>query len=77
MISQVTSMSVAVSYPHVVSTPSLFQGEPHIERLRIRVRDIVLARDQGGSIGEIIRGILREASQQDIALETPAAVKWR
>jgi uncharacterized protein (DUF433 family) len=38
-------MSTSVSYPHVVSTPSLFQGEPHIEGLRIRVRDIVLARD--------------------------------
>jgi uncharacterized protein (DUF433 family) len=32
----------------VVSTPTLLQGEPHIEGLRIRVRDIVLARDQGG-----------------------------
>lgn len=47
-------MSVAVSYPHVVSTPSLFQGEPHIEGLRIRVRDIVLARDQGGYTPEEI-----------------------
>ena len=41
-------MSVAVSYPHIVSTPGLFQGEPHVDGLRIRVRDVVLARDQGG-----------------------------
>lgn len=49
-------MSVAVSYPHVVFTPSLFQGEPHIEGLRIRVRDVVLARDQGGYTPEEIAG---------------------
>jgi hypothetical protein len=42
-------MSVVVSYPYVVSTSNLFQGEPHLEGLRIRVRDIVLARDQGAA----------------------------
>lgn len=47
-------MSVAVTYPHIVHTPSLFQGEPHIEGLRIRVRDVVLARDQGGYTPEEI-----------------------
>jgi uncharacterized protein (DUF433 family) len=47
-------MPVTVSYPHVISTPSLFQGEPHIEGLRIRVRDIVLARDRGGYTPEEI-----------------------
>jgi uncharacterized protein (DUF433 family) len=47
-------MSVAVSYPYVVSTSNLFQGEPHIEGMRIRVRDIVLARDQGGYTPEEI-----------------------
>jgi uncharacterized protein (DUF433 family) len=47
-------MSVAVSYPHILSTPNLFQGEPHIEGLRIRVRDIVVARDQGGYAPEEI-----------------------
>jgi uncharacterized protein (DUF433 family) len=47
-------MSTAVSYPHIVSTPSLFQGEPHVQGLRIRVRDVVLARDQGGYTPEEI-----------------------
>ena len=47
-------MSVAVSYPHIVSTPGLFQGEPRVEGLRIRVRDVVLARDQGGYTPEEI-----------------------
>jgi uncharacterized protein (DUF433 family) len=47
-------MSVAVTYPYVVFTPSLFQGEAHIEGLRIRVRDIALARDQGGHTPEEI-----------------------
>jgi uncharacterized protein (DUF433 family) len=47
-------MSVAVSYPHILSTPNLFQREPHIEGLRIRVRDIVVARDQGGHAPEEI-----------------------
>ncbi|MBI2478738.1 MAG: DUF433 domain-containing protein [Planctomycetia bacterium] len=47
-------MSAAVSYPHVVFTPSMFQGEPHIEGLRIRVWDVVLARDQGGYTPEEI-----------------------
>jgi uncharacterized protein (DUF433 family) len=47
-------MSTVVSYPHIVSTPSLFQGEPHVEGLRIRVRDVVLARDQGGYTPEEI-----------------------
>jgi uncharacterized protein (DUF433 family) len=47
-------MSAAVSYPYIVSTPSLFQGEPHMEGLRIRVRDVVLARDQGGYTPEEI-----------------------
>lgn len=49
-------MSVAVSYPHIVSTPSLFQGEPHIEESRIRVRDVALARDHGGYTPEEIAG---------------------
>lgn len=51
---QVNIMSVASSYPHVVSNPDLFQGEPYVQGLRIRVRDIVLARDQGGFIPEEI-----------------------
>jgi uncharacterized protein (DUF433 family) len=49
-------MTVTATYPHVVSTPSLFQGEPHVEGLRIRVRDIVLARDEGGYAPEDIAG---------------------
>ena len=51
-------MTVAVTYAHVVSTPSLFQGEPHIDGLRIRVRDIVLARDEGGCTPEEIAGTI-------------------
>lgn len=47
-------MSTSVSYPHIVSTPSLFQGEPHVQGWRIRVRDVVLARDQGGYTPEEI-----------------------
>lgn len=47
-------MSVAICSPHIVSTPNLFQGEPHIEGLRIRVRDVVLVRDQGGYAPEEI-----------------------
>lgn len=47
-------MSAAVSYPHIVSSPNLFQGEPHVDGLRIRVRDVVLARDQGGYTPEEI-----------------------
>ena len=47
-------MPAAVSYPHVVSTPTVFHGEPHLEGLRIRVRDIVLSRDVGGYTPEEI-----------------------
>lgn len=46
-------MSTA-TYPHIVSTPGLFDGEPHVEGLRIRVRDIVLARDRGSYTPEEI-----------------------
>jgi uncharacterized protein (DUF433 family) len=49
-------MPIAILYPYVVSTPNLFQGEPHIEGLRIRVRDIALARDEGGHTPEDIAG---------------------
>lgn len=35
-------------YAHIVRTPGTVAGEPRIEGHRIRVRDIVAARDRGG-----------------------------
>jgi uncharacterized protein (DUF433 family) len=39
---------------YVVRTPGLLGGEPHIEGHRIRVRDVVAARDLGGLAPEEI-----------------------
>jgi uncharacterized protein (DUF433 family) len=36
------------TYAHIVCTPGMMGGEAHIDGHRIRVRDIVLARDLAG-----------------------------
>ncbi len=36
------------TYPHIVCTPDVVNGEPRVAGFRIRVRDIVVARDKGG-----------------------------
>lgn len=41
-------------YGHIVRTPGVMGGEPRIARRRIRVRDIVAARDVGGLAPEEI-----------------------
>lgn len=41
-------------YAHIVCTPGLLGGEPRIEGHRIRVRDVVAARDRGGLTPEEI-----------------------
>jgi uncharacterized protein (DUF433 family) len=46
--------STKTEYAHVVSTTGILGGEPHIEGHRIRVRDIVAARDLGGLTPEEI-----------------------
>ena len=41
-------------YSHIVRTPGIVSGEPRIEEHRVRVRDIVAARDLGGLTPEEI-----------------------
>jgi uncharacterized protein (DUF433 family) len=41
-------------YVHIVRTPGVVGGEPRIARSRIRVRDIIAARDLGGLAPEEI-----------------------
>jgi uncharacterized protein (DUF433 family) len=41
-------------YAHIVCLPKVMSGEPHIAGHRIRVRDIVAARDRGGFTPEEI-----------------------
>ncbi len=41
-------------YAHIVCTPGIVGGEPRISDTRIRVRDIVLARDHQGATPEEI-----------------------
>jgi uncharacterized protein (DUF433 family) len=40
--------SIQTEFAHIVCTPGVLGGEPRIDGHRIRVRDIVAARDQGG-----------------------------
>jgi uncharacterized protein (DUF433 family) len=40
--------TVKTEYAHVVRTPGVVGGEPRIDGHRIRVRDVVAARDLGG-----------------------------
>ena len=45
-------------YAHIVCTPGVMGGEPRIDRYRIRVRDIVAARDDDGySPQDIVRHV--------------------
>jgi uncharacterized protein (DUF433 family) len=46
--------STPTVYAHIVCTPGLVGGEPRIDGHRIRVRDIVAARDLGGLTPEEI-----------------------
>jgi uncharacterized protein (DUF433 family) len=41
-------------YAHVVRTPGIMAGEPRLDGTRIRVRDVVAARDIGGLTPEEI-----------------------
>jgi uncharacterized protein (DUF433 family) len=45
---------IKTEYVHIVRTPGVVGGEPRIARSRIRVRDIVAARDLGGLAPEEI-----------------------
>ena len=49
-----TSSTKPTEYAHIVCTPGLFGGEPRIDGHRIRVRDIVAARDVDGLSAEEI-----------------------
>jgi uncharacterized protein (DUF433 family) len=46
--------STRTEYSHIVRTPDVCSGEPRIDGHRIRVRDIVAARDLGGLTPEEI-----------------------
>jgi uncharacterized protein (DUF433 family) len=46
--------STQTEYSHIVRTPGVVGGEPRIDGHRIRVRDIVAARDLGGLTPEEI-----------------------
>ncbi len=46
--------SVQTGYSHIVCTREILGGEPRIQGHRIRVRDIVMARDLGGLAPEEI-----------------------
>jgi uncharacterized protein (DUF433 family) len=49
-----TDASPPTVYAHIVRTPGLVGGEPRLDGHRIRVRDIVAARDLGGLTPEEI-----------------------
>lgn len=42
------TVSTATEYAHIVRTNGVLGGEPRLAKTRIRVRDIVAARDIGG-----------------------------
>jgi uncharacterized protein (DUF433 family) len=46
--------STPTEYSHIVRTPGVIAGEPRINGHRVRVRDIVAARDLGGLTPEEI-----------------------
>lgn len=51
-----TATPTKTEYRYIVQTPELFGGEARIDGHRIRVRDIVLARDLGGLTPEEVAG---------------------
>jgi uncharacterized protein (DUF433 family) len=46
--------TIKTEYAHIVCTPGVVGGEPRIAEHRIRVRDVVAARDLGGYTPEEI-----------------------
>jgi uncharacterized protein (DUF433 family) len=52
MSSQIST--IPTEYAHIVRTPGVLAGEARIEGYRIRVRDVVAARDLGGFTPEEI-----------------------
>ena len=46
--------SAKTEYSHIIRTPGIVGGEPRIDGHRVRVRDIVAARDSGGLTPEEI-----------------------
>lgn len=46
--------SQSTEYAHIVCVPGKLGGEPCIDGHRVRVRDVVVARDQGGYSAEEI-----------------------
>jgi uncharacterized protein (DUF433 family) len=48
------SPAAKTEYAHIVCTPGIVGGEPRVDGHRIRVRDIVAARDFGGYTPEEI-----------------------
>jgi uncharacterized protein (DUF433 family) len=51
-----SSETIRTEYAHIVCTPGVVGGEPRIADRRIRVRDIVAARDRRGFSPEEIAG---------------------
>ena len=51
-----TDARTTTEYAHIVATPGVAGGEPRIDGHRIRVRDVVAARDVGGFTPEEIAG---------------------
>ena len=57
------SKTTTTEYAHVVCTPGIVGGEPRIADTRIRVRDVVLARDsQAATPEEIVASIYPQLS---------------
>jgi len=55
--------TTTTEYAHIVCTPGIVSGEPRIADTRIRVRDIVLARDnQAATPEEIVATIYPQLS---------------
>lgn len=48
------AVTIKTEYAHIVRTPGVVGGEPRIAEHRIRVRDVVAARDLGGYTPEEI-----------------------
>jgi len=49
-----SDQTVNTEYAHIVCTPGIVAGEPRIAGRRLRVRDVVAARDLGGFTPEEI-----------------------
>ena len=51
-----SAKTIQTEYAHIIRTAGVVGGEPRVAERRIRVRDIVAARDQGGYSPEEIAG---------------------